>query len=116
MREWLFKLLVTINCCAAASVGILFYAFRVTANRVTNQTILIQQQRAEGILRNCMDQNQRHRSTIATLDSVIAQLPKSQRAQAIKNRNFTVLLIDALAPLQDCQRLVRISTQITTKP
>lgn len=74
----------------------------------------IQAQRRTSILAACREQNARHDDTIAKLDSIIADLPPSQKAEAEQRREGTVLLIDALAPKRNCRALLRRST--TTPP
>lgn len=96
------RLFQAINIAAAIALAVMFYF-------ISNQNQTIQDQRRESILRACRDQNARHFNTIKTLDKLIAQLPESQRKQAEGSRNFTVLLIDALAPVQNCKKLVNES-------
>lgn len=91
---------LALNIVAAIAMGVLFYF-------VHEQGQTIQAERRASVLRNCHDQNQRHWNTIATLDELIAQAPPARRAQAAASRRYTVLLIQALAPLQDCDALVK---------
>lgn len=75
-----------------------------TRNLVTQ----IQQSRAASVRLTCQEQNARHDRTIATLDQVIGKLPPgTERDRAARNRQSTILLIDALAPKRDCEAWVR---------
>jgi hypothetical protein len=74
-------------------------------------TDLIQDQRRDSILRGCQDQNARHEKTLSVLDQVIAKVLKTKPPDGVKkqlavSRANNVLLIDALAPKQDCAKLV----------
>lgn len=77
------------------------------AAEAKNATSNIQSQRKESIRRGCEDQNARHNNTISILNSLIAKLPPDQRARAQANKEFTILLINALAPKQNCNLLVK---------
>lgn len=83
---------------AAVANGILFYF-------VHQQGQQIQRERRVAIVRQCQDQNERHAETISILDAQIQRLPPDRRARAEASRSATVLLIDALAPLRDCDKL-----------
>jgi hypothetical protein len=67
----------------------------------------IQQQRATATRVNCQEQNVRHDAAITELDRLIRRLPLPQRARAVRGRDGTVALINALAPKRDCEALVR---------
>jgi hypothetical protein len=71
----------------------------------------IQAQRVSSIVQSCEQQNARHDATIATLDRLIRQQPAGQRRRAERSRASTVLLIDALAPMRDCQKVLREFTR-----
>lgn len=81
--------------------------------------------RAQTILRECRDQNHRHQATIRQLDAEIApyglridggqrillipashHLTAAQRQQLSTSIKDTVLVIDALAPYQNCQHVL----------
>lgn len=77
----------------------------------------IQLQRLDGIRRGCEDQNRRHDGTIRALDDVIARVVRDapeRKTELARARAQNVLLINALAPKQDCDRLVRISARPPT--
>lgn len=92
------RVFVVLNVVAAIAFAVLFYF-------VHEQGQTIQRERRAAVIRACQDTNERHRNTIRTLDQRIAKLPPKQRAQAMNGRDFTVQLINALAPLQDCEKL-----------
>jgi hypothetical protein len=67
----------------------------------------IQRERIRSIRSNCEAQNRRNRNTIETLDELILGMPPGPRKKRAKqNRVGTVLLINSLAPVRDCDRLV----------
>lgn len=111
------RIFLTINVVAALVVGILWYGIRVQSaeNHKQNATILkqasqIQHQRRESIMRSCDDQNRRNAKTIQTLDNLIAKFPPKRRAEAEANKVYSVLLINALAPKQNCIKLTKLAT------
>lgn len=81
----------------------------------------IQDERAESVRRNCQDQNHRHDNTINKLnaisDTVIAQDP-SRRAQVTMSIQQSIILINAIIPKRDCEKLanrtVKATTEVTT--
>lgn len=48
--------------------------------------------------RACLEQNARHDGTVRTLDARLRMAPPAQARRAAESRDFTVSLIDALAP------------------
>lgn len=86
--------------------GGLVWAFVVNGS----QTAEIQSQRERNIRESCEAQNRRHDGTIGVLDRLIAQRAKSASPAEVRqmrsSRAYTVLLIDALAPHQDCADVV----------
>lgn len=80
----------------------------------------IRQQRADGIRVSCEEVNTRNRTTVKTYDRQIAgiepRLKPRERAQLKESRDFTVGLINALAPVEDCNARVRQFTQGHPKP
>lgn len=74
-----------------------------------------QMQRRNTIYDQCRDQNFRHDDTIERIDHRIAVLPPgSERDRAVVSRDFTVALVDALAPRRDCLAVLRKYTQPET--
>lgn len=71
---------------------------------------MIQSSRADSIRRSCVEQNVQHDETIRTLDEQIAERKRTASPEIARrldeSRAFTLLLIQALAPRQDCGRRV----------
>ena len=80
----------------------------------------IQQERIANIRNACEETNQRHDATIAALDARFDQLKAgaslAERQQLQASRDFTVSLIDALAPTHDCAARVREQTASSRNP
>lgn len=81
------------------------------AQQASRFTVELVGERNQAILRDCRQQNHRHRVTDRKLDSLLK--PYAQRARTAAQRRqlrashrSTLLLIGDLAPLQDCARLV----------
>lgn len=77
----------------------------------------IQQSRRDSILHQCLDQNQRHKNTIEFLTH-LAQQEKKDNPERTEHINTALsqykLLIQALAPYQNCQQLVKNLTGATS--
>jgi hypothetical protein len=71
---------------------------------------MIQASRADSIRRACVEQNERHDRTLRTLDALLtarAEGVSRARLERLKeSRASTVLLIEALAPRDDCEKRV----------
>lgn len=81
---------------------------RQVTKQTAKLTTLIQEQRADSIRASCEDQNGRHRRTVRALDQIIDQQPAGPNKDRAKaQRPYTVLLINALAPVRPCGALVR---------
>lgn len=89
--------LVIVLLLMCASLGLTAYTVTALAN-----------ERTDAIIRECHDQNQRHDHTVAELDVLLARAekhaPPAQRKQMAASRQFTILLIDQLAPRQNCAK------------
>lgn len=74
-----------------------------------DQTGEIQDQRRDTIITACQEQNARHDATLEQLDVLISKIPKSdpRHDRAQQSRASTALLIDALAPVRDCEARAR---------
>jgi hypothetical protein len=98
---------------AAVATGVLLTACLFIAGtalvKTNSTTHQIQNERARSVRENCEQVNDRHDHAIETLDRLIAKAPPSRRQRAIQNRAATVLLLDAIVPKRDCERLVRQS-------
>ena len=77
---------------------------RNLSQRAADLAHQIQVERARNVRDSCEASNKRHDSTIATLDKLLARIPREQRERAKQNRAGTVLLIDALAPVHQDKR------------
>lgn len=77
----------------------------------SDQTKNIQDSRRTSIKEQCKDQNSRHDHVITALDVALAPRLKQgnpkQDAAILQRRVSTILLIDALAPKQDCDQVVK---------
>lgn len=119
--------------------AIVLFSLHSISNETKSRTAAIQAQRRQSVTDNCQAQNMRHDATILQLDRELLRalgghpapkatdaqlqaqfvrlLARSRSAQATQlgeSRSFTVLLIDALAPKQDCALVVRAA--LTTGP
>lgn len=74
-------------------------------NKTAGLTSDIQAQRHAA----CVDQNNRHDKTVASLGTIILEAEKGQSRQRVAqlnaNQNQTLLLINDLAPKQDCSQV-----------
>lgn len=76
--------------------------------------LAINQERRYSIVRFCEQQNMRHRGTVRELRHLLEAAERvhpRQRARIHASQASTLLLIDQLAPLQNCQRLVRLEAK-----
>lgn len=76
----------------------------------------IQQQRREAILESCTAQNARHDGSVkALVDGSNLDQKNAPNAAARKEirrrRDVTIALLDALAPVQNCQKLIKESVK-----
>lgn len=79
----------------------------------------IQTDRKDFIQKTCKSQNERHDNTIATLYKISKQAQKDfpkRAAEIRKSVSSNIVLIDALAPKQNCNALVRASQGEHVKP
>jgi hypothetical protein len=113
-RNWWIRLLLPVwvqhvwLIVVTALVVSALVAFNDQQQRSTELGLAIQQQRADAIRDGCQEQNGRHDRTIVKLEMLIAAIKDpARRRRAERNVGGTIALIDALAPKQDCGRLVR---------
>lgn len=69
----------------------------------------VQEAREDAIRTTCQETNERHDNTIEALDDALDRaehLHPAQAEQIERSRTFTVLLINALVPKQDCEQRV----------
>lgn len=85
------------------------------ANEARDATREIQAQRIETIWSSCRQQNARHDGTIRELNVLLRASMRTadpaRRQQLSASRASTVLLINQLAPKQDCAMIVKRATQ-----
>lgn len=101
------KVFVAIAAIAIIAFCVLLFLIIQQQKEITGQTNAIQAERARSIRMSCEDQNRRHDSTIKTIDKLISKLPPDRRAAAKSSRASTILIINALAPKQNCNYLVK---------
>ena len=78
--------------------------------------LAIQQQRYEYVYRTCREQNHRNSKTIGTLKDIIRKIVKKHPEQAVQlavAEKQNELLINALAPRQDCKA---VAIKAVSKP
>jgi cell division protein FtsN len=115
MRRYRFPSVDILLVALAVIVGIIAatgVVLAILAYGKINPTIqAIQAERARNVRANCLDTNDRHDRTIATLDRrlqvAVRRAPPAQARQIRASREFSVALINALAPRRDCERLVK---------
>lgn len=141
-RRRVLYVVVVAAVAVAFAFGAAGAALWLTSSRttdVTEATAQIQKERARNIRSSCEAQNERHDSTIDTLNRVVLErltrehvpvaVPPREvkirlaaamkladppvRTQIQQSIGSTSLLIDALAPRRDCDELVRL--QVNTK-
>lgn len=112
-RRWFITSLIAFSCVSlTSSAALVGFGFLLTQQ--SNTTRQIQDQRKEAISTACQDQNQRHDGTAYALglakDDAIKEHPE-QKKEIEKQTQVSLGLIDALAPHQDCAKLVKKSTE-----
>lgn len=104
LLAWSIVLAVVLAFIVVASS---FDRNRSQIDAVSEAANLIQRSRLDGIRSNCEDRNSRNRKTTMRLDALIKALPAGpEKRRAVRNRDGTKLLINALAPVRDCDALV----------
>lgn len=119
----LSRFVLVLALALVMTLGLVGFAVKQSSsatNQLTNLTQTIQRQRFDAVISNCRAQNQRNRSTIHTLDKLLQRARRhaspKMRAQLQASRSGTVLLIDALAPVQNCTRQAERITGIKHPP
>lgn len=104
------NIFMTINIVAAIAMGILLFFILKQQGQISHEDLLIQQERAASILRSCRGQNKRHTETLKTVNvqfDLAEQGASSARIGELEgSKHFTVLIINALAPKQDCLKML----------
>lgn len=105
LAPWLYLLLIMLAVLASVIVGgfVLHQQHQIKA-----ASDAIQQERVDSILRSCADQNKRHGAAVTALDNLLKQsgVPKKKRKASAKP---ILGLIDALAPMRNCAKVVELS-------
>jgi hypothetical protein len=108
-RKNVIVALAAAGLAIAFAVGLLVHEVAVsseTAVSAKNLAEQIQRERARNIRSGCVESNARNRNTKRELDRLISELPARRRERAQASSAGTRLLIDALAPVRDCDSLV----------
>lgn len=80
----------------------------------TIRTEEIQSSRKNSILISCEEQNTRNENSIFTLDDLLSRgkfVSQAETMQIEQTKTFTILLINALAPKQNCAQRVKKFTK-----
>jgi hypothetical protein len=112
---------LAVACIVAIVLAGTALVLSLSSNRdraVSAQTLAeqIQKERVRNIRATCEMQNARHDKTIVQLDELIRDAPPGRRERAVQNRAGTALLIDALVPKRDCDRVVKQQAVATPEP
>jgi hypothetical protein len=107
-RSWakLTAIILSVLVLVEVVVGVVSI---VLWERTRDNADRIQQNRVSIAANSCRDQNQRHDNTLVALNQVLQQARKSEgisSQQAQQSQSQTTLLINALAPHQNCQTVV----------
>lgn len=96
------------------SLNIVVLLMSLTLALAVYALIEVENQRSASILRECRDQNARHTATVDELNRemgiYIRKASPAKRAQLKQSEGFTILLIDALAPYENCQHVLAKTT------
>ncbi len=99
-------LFMGIVVAAALAMAVLFALLLSDRNNIKREANIratqIQQQRYDVAYNSCLNQNERNSNTKATLNGLIAKLPPDQRQQAEQSKYFTLLMVNAIIPTQNC--------------
>jgi hypothetical protein len=112
-HRWLVYGLIAFSIIALSSTAALI-GFGILLQKQAQVTHDIQLQRASTIRGNCEDQNERNYSTVAKLNKAVAVEIKrhpERKDQIRQSAEVSIGLINALAPHQDCVKVVREATQ-----
>lgn len=116
-RRWFIIGLVAFSCIALTSSAALV-GFGVLLSKQSTLTRQIQTQRKDAIRKACDDQNTRHDGTAYALrlaEKDAKRRHPEQKKEIEKNSEVSLGLIDALAPHQDCDAIVKAATESKEK-
>lgn len=112
LRHWEPYIYLMLIVVSAATTAILFYFVVHQQHQLFGQqrqiaTVALETsaERRNSILRTCRDQNSRHGDAVKALDQLLKKSGVSGTRRE-QSRDSIVLLIDALAPRQNCQKLI----------
>jgi hypothetical protein len=103
---------VTYGILALVAVIVAFGAVAAVVSIHANHDRIedIQASRIDVALTTCRDQNERSKNTTKQLDAILTKRIKTatptEAARLKMSRAFTILLIDALAPRQNCKKVI----------
>jgi hypothetical protein len=102
----------------ACAVGL--FGFGLVLKRETENSDDIQAQRKNFVEQSCKEQNERHDKTYSALVAAAAadeakRTTEAAKAEVRRRRDVTLGLIDALAPKQDCAKLIEQATETKGK-
>ena len=105
-------LAVTVVLALVASSATLAYAIVVNQRATVAATAFaeqIQVERQRSIRASCVETNRRHDETIQTLNQIFDDIPRGseRRRRAEAGHASTVLLIQAMLPKRNCEKIVR---------
>lgn len=106
---WVYAIIIVlavVSTVIIASVAIhQNHKIRNQSISIRHQAALIQKERIETIARSCKDQNRRHDKAVIALFQLLKKSGvKQEKRQAAARPVLT--LINALAPHQDCQKII----------
>jgi hypothetical protein len=107
-RPWVLVVLVAASILLAA--GLAINLLDDTTGDVSQNTAFveaIQEERARATRENCRIQNAQNRNTVARVRERYRLLSPTERREGRESRDYTIALIDALAPVRDCKKLVK---------
>jgi hypothetical protein len=98
------RIFLAINIAAAVAMAVLFYFIVHQQHEISKQTDVIQAQRIEAIVRECQSSNDRHDKAVHILNELLS-VPGVSAARRHDTKRFTVPLISAITPKQNCNKL-----------
>lgn len=104
-------IILSFLCITQAGLGLWNLSL---SNDNTIRTEEIQASRKNSILISCEEQNIRNENSISTLDDLLSRgkfVSQSETMQIEQTKTFTILLINALAPKQNCAQRVKKFTK-----
>ena len=120
LPQWKVMVLVIGSVMAVLlAVGTLFYAVRTNRNQTLDNADLahtIQDERARSSRLSCENQNTRNRAAMKALAAALARLPAAERPPATSIAARTIIVINAIAPVRDCDAVVKSQVPTAKAP